>query len=63
MPLYEFRCKKCNYLFEELLDTRNILAMECPKCKELAWKIISGSNFVVNGYNAQNNYSKKEKKK
>ena len=63
MPLYEFRCEKCNYLFEELLDTRNILAMECPKCKELAEKIISSSSFVVNGYNAQNNYSKKEKKK
>ena len=62
MPLYEFHCEKCDYVFEQLLDTRKVLAMECPKCKELAEKIISSSNFVVNGYNTQNNYSKGEAK-
>ena len=66
MPLYEFRCNKCNYMFEEIFksghNTRKILAMECPKCKGLAQKIMSQSSFVVNGHNAENGYSKGAKK-
>lgn len=63
MPLYEFQCKKCNYIFEEFFKPRTVLAMECPKCKGLAEKVISKSNFVVNGHNAKNGYSKKGARK
>ena len=67
MPLYEFHCDECDHTFEELFksghNTRKILAMECPKCKGLAQKIISKYSFKVNGHNAANGYSKKGSKK
>jgi putative FmdB family regulatory protein len=54
--LYEFKCKKCNKVTEELvhLGTEQI---KCPACGAPAYKIISTSNFIVNGYSAKNLYS------
>jgi len=65
MPLYEFQCNVCGYIFEEIhnkVDPTKISSF-CPRCKEenknsIALKIISKSNFKVNGYNADNGYSK-----
>jgi putative FmdB family regulatory protein len=68
MPLYEFQCNKCGYIFEEIhnkYDPIKIYAF-CPRCKEekknsIATKILSVSNFKINGFNANNGYSKTKK--
>ena len=61
MPIFEFRCTECGHVFEEYTRKRNLLGIECPKCNALATKEMSVSNFKVNGYNADNNYSGKPK--
>jgi putative FmdB family regulatory protein len=33
MPIYEYRCKKCDAEFEEYLSTSTKPAPPCPKCK------------------------------
>ena len=36
MPIYEYKCQKCGYKFEELvLGEKNI---KCPKCKSTVLK-------------------------
>jgi len=47
MPLYEYRCKKCNAVFEKLvLNPAWESGLECPSCKskELEKKISNFSN-------------------
>lgn len=50
MPLYEYRCTKCDNLFqlmEKLSDSSEI--RKCPKCRQDAKKIISLSSFHLKG--------------
>jgi len=65
MPIYEYQCEKCGYIFEEIttkLDPTKISTL-CPNCKlkgeeSIAKKIISGGTvFTVHGYNSSNGYS------
>lgn len=65
MPLYEFQCNICGYIFEEICKKfePTKISSSCPVCKEngktsIAKKIISKTSFVINGYNAKNGYSK-----
>lgn len=63
MPIYEFKCEMCGHTIEALTSIRDIQAYHCPFCAEqgkdnLAFKIISKSNFKINGFNASNGYSK-----
>lgn len=64
MPLYEFSCKHCDRVFEEIvpMDTDK---RKCNQCGNIARKIISSSNFRIEGYSEANGYSKnmKDKKK
>lgn len=32
MPIYEFRCEKCNEKFEALCGFSNIASIRCPSC-------------------------------
>ena len=36
MPIYEFKCNKCNYVFEEFVFSSNVdtSQLECPQCGE-----------------------------
>jgi len=38
MPLYNFRCEKCNILFERFLHD-STQTVECEKCKEKCNKV------------------------
>jgi len=67
MPIREFQCEKCGYIFEEIQLTSEPLKISsyCPVCKEkgiksIAKKIMSRVGFLVNGYNASNGYSRKK---
>jgi putative FmdB family regulatory protein len=57
MPLYEYFCNTCEYFFEELLK-KDIPNRRCPNCGKAAHRIISKTNFKVNGYSYANGYSK-----
>jgi putative FmdB family regulatory protein len=60
MPIYEYKCNKCGRVYEELVLTpsHTEVTINCPDCKEVCEKQMSKSSFVVNGFNAKNNYSK-----
>ena len=36
MPIFEFRCNKCNHVFEEFVFSSNVdtSQLECPQCGE-----------------------------
>ncbi|MDI6797505.1 MAG: zinc ribbon domain-containing protein [Desulfatibacillaceae bacterium] len=51
MPIFEFRCLKCEKFFELLCmkdeDTRE---MACPHCKAVDFeRVMSRTNYAVNG--------------
>lgn len=48
MPLYKFVCKKCNTEFEELVKI-GTEKLECPKCSEIAEKVLTKTNWSING--------------
>ncbi|HPF69631.1 MAG TPA: zinc ribbon domain-containing protein [Candidatus Krumholzibacteria bacterium] len=50
MPLYEFTCRKCGHVFEELLSLADVQAgkVACPACKSKA--VDKGfSSFATSG--------------
>ena len=50
MPIYEYRCTKCNNLFEEWTKSFDSQASEpCPKCGGEARRIISQTSFKLEG--------------
>lgn len=57
MPVYEFKCKKCEYLFEEYLPQKSEQILKCPVCNGEVEKQISVTNFKINGFSALNGYS------
>jgi len=66
MPIYEFECEKCNRLVEHFVtvtEAKTLTFLECGKCGGRMKKLISAPNFKVEGYNADNLYSKEKPKK
>jgi putative FmdB family regulatory protein len=63
MPLYEYECrkKKCKTKrFEKLVfGDEEDKAVRCPECKGKVKKIMSVFSHEINGFNADNGYSKK----
>lgn len=57
MPLYEFRCTKCEEITEEIIAFDKIIEgmiIPCSKCKSDAKKKLSSFNFVVIGGTPRN---------
>lgn len=62
MPIYEFKCSKCNKISSKLLPIgSNLKNIECSKCGGEAKKILSTNNFRINGYSYKNGYSRGNK--
>ncbi len=65
MPTYEYKCLKCNYVFEEFQKMTDAPLTECPKCKGKVKRLIGagmspifkGSGFYETDY--KNSSSKK----
>ncbi|MFZ9885149.1 MAG: FmdB family zinc ribbon protein [Ilumatobacteraceae bacterium] len=60
MPLWDFRCDRCVQVYE--LWFSSYAASQhavCPTCQSSVVRLPSIGGFVVNGYNAKNQYSKK----
>ena len=56
--LYEFECKKCGNKFElnrRLKDNSDVAL--CPKCKDVAKKVVSKFGFKITGFSQLNGYS------
>lgn len=57
MPIYEYKCEKCETKFEELIRTGDEeLNLSCPKegCKSKSFeKLMSAANFVTGCSNVQ----------
>ena len=48
MPIYDFKCKKCNY--EEEYIVKDYLEIKvCPKCNTTMHKEIGAANFRLYG--------------
>lgn len=49
MPIYEFRCLKCNECFEMLvMNSEETFETRCPKCKSEDFeRIMSAASFTV----------------
>ena len=54
-----FKCFSCNKVFEELLDDSSVKELECPYCKEKAyrgyWTSKSCPNVLVKNKKSYNN--------
>ena len=48
MPIYEFECNSCGYIFEDLVKYNQDHEF-CPKCNEYSKKIISRASFHLKG--------------
>lgn len=59
MPIYDYRCKKCNNIQEELRAFSNNSKVKCSKCSSVCERIISASNFVCDGCTTYNDKIKK----
>lgn len=61
MPIYEYQCEKCGYIFEEVnINKITKISVTCPNCEGMSKRILSTSNFIVNGYSYKNGYSKEK---
>lgn len=60
MPIWDFYCMQCGTTKELLFPSYAASCdVKCPTCGSALIRQDSRANFVVNGYNAQNLYSKK----
>ncbi len=64
MPIYEYRCKKCGYKFEELVLPGEEEPKVCPKCGgELERLFGTGVGFIFKGSGFYiTDYKRKEQK-
>jgi len=55
MPLYEFKCNKCENFFEILvMNSKDEVEMKCPECSsEKFERILSTSNYAMGQGGAQ----------
>ena len=57
MPIYEFRCLKCNDCFEFLSTNQNdMVELRCPKCKSEDFeRVLSVSSHCMSSGTGKNN--------
>ena len=49
MPLYEYSCDKCNFVFELIRNVNETSSVNCPKCGLEAKKMVSLTSFQLKG--------------
>ncbi len=49
MPIYEFKCSKCNEFFEILvMNSNDEKEMKCPKCNSIEFeRVVSKTNYAM----------------
>jgi len=61
LPLYAYRCTKCNHRFEKIQNFSAAPELECPRCQGLLERPLTapalqfkGAGWYVNDYSAKN---------
>ncbi|MBI4851679.1 MAG: transcriptional regulator [Acidobacteria bacterium] len=49
MPIYEYKCEKCNSIIEKIQKFSDPLLTECEKCGGNLNKLLSQSSFALKG--------------
>lgn len=49
MPIYEYECKKCDKIIEQIQKFSDPLLKKCPECGGKVEKLISKSSFILKG--------------
>jgi putative FmdB family regulatory protein len=50
MPIYEYKCQNCGYIFEQLQKVTDDPLRVCPECgKEQLVKLVSNTSFQLKG--------------
>ena len=50
MPIYEYQCKNCGFIFEQLQKVTDEPLVECPECHNPAlYKLVSATSFKLKG--------------
>ena len=66
MPIYEFECDECGFIFNHIMKIEErdaVIGSNCPVCTDgIVKSLISVSNFKINGYSEANGYSKQGKR-
>jgi putative FmdB family regulatory protein len=63
MPIYEYRCNRCDEVFEIFHKIDEDCKVTCPKCLRPAKRLISATNFVLKGSGFYvNDYPSKSRK-
>ncbi len=66
MPLYEFECDECGFVFTHIMkheEKEAVIGSNCPMCTDgIVKSNVSASNFKINGYSEANGYSKAGKR-
>ena len=59
MPMYDYRCKNCDEVFEELVfsSTEPDEDVTCPKCGQNKSERLLSAPMVSTGGNSSSNYS------
>ncbi|MCJ7773470.1 MAG: zinc ribbon domain-containing protein [Desulfobacterales bacterium] len=62
MPIYEFRCLKCDSNFEFLMVNQNKeVEMKCPECGSSDFeRILSNTNYSIGSGSGKNQASKSQ---
>lgn len=59
MPLWDFKCEKCNTVMELMFSSYDAAQQAtCPACQSKLIRQPAAGGFVVQGFNAKNRYSK-----
>jgi putative FmdB family regulatory protein len=65
MPIYEYKCSKCNHEFEKLESFNAKSVCTCPECGTTAKRMLSLGSFILKGsgwYATEHNARKNDKK-
>jgi len=49
MPIYEYRCEKCQHQFDLLQKITDEPVKECPECGGPVTKLVSSTSFILKG--------------
>lgn len=50
MPIYEFKCTKCEEFFEVIVMGSDDKTIDCPKCRSTEFeRVVSKTNFNMGG--------------
>ena len=70
MPIYEYRCVKCEHVFDAIQKMSDDPLTECPECGDRVEKVVSGpalqfkgSGFYITDYAKKGGADKKGDKK